>query len=104
VIVRLTIPVLVQIFAGGGAVLALWLYVRLGPHRPSSAKMVAAHMVLALLLLALMPSAIRTVGGTVLVDGEIAGVLFAVFLPVMTYVFLTSIWVIALLQRALSLR
>jgi hypothetical protein len=95
---------LVNAFVVGAAALALWLRTRLGDRKPGSIKLAVAHLVLAVVALALMPIGI----GALLGDDPSAGLaalgLFAVFLPAMTYLMLTVLWFIEQLQRLLLVR
>lgn len=95
---------LVYALAGGGALLALWIYVRLGEHRPSSPVRICAHVVAAFISLAFLPRAV----GWVLGGSESAPVtavaLFGVFLPTMTYLFLAVLFFLEKLQRSLYMR
>ena len=92
---------LVHALVAGGSLLALWIYVRLGERRrPASFRRAGAHMALAGVALALAPVAIAELMGGSRSPLLAAVGLFVVFLPVMTYVFLAALFVLAELQRA----
>lgn len=100
----MTIPLLVHAVAAGAALLALWLYARLGQRQPQSLKAIGFHLAAAFVLLGLAPSAIGTVGGDSFSRAETVGALFGVLLPALVYVFLTALWLLGVLQRSISLR
>ena len=95
---------LVHAFVVAGAALALWIYVRLGERRPTSFRTVCAHVVLALVALALAPRGVAMVIGESTSPGVMAVGLFGLFLPTMTYLFLTALFFLDRLQRSMLAR
>jgi hypothetical protein len=97
-----TAPLLSQAVTVAGALLALWVYVRLGARRPASLTHVMVHVGVAIVV-------VTVLHGTV--DFESAGnsgrgtaVLFGFFLPAMTYAFLSALYLLEQLHKSLSLR
>ena len=88
----------------GAALLALWFYVRLGQRRPSSLWRICAHAVVAGIGLTLAPAGMRWIIGDSETGSLAAAALFGLFLPAMTYVFLSALFVFERLQRALYTR
>ncbi len=87
---------------GAGAI-AVWLDVRLGPRSPRTLRTALTNLGVSLCGLNLIPLLL-----TALVDdsspaSKIVGVLVIV-LPLLTYVFLSSIWLIKQFHSALRLR
>jgi uncharacterized BrkB/YihY/UPF0761 family membrane protein len=96
---------LVHSFVVGASVLAMWIYVRLGDaRRPKSMARVCAHAIVAGIGLALMPKAMRWLIGDTESPRLAAAGLFGIFLPAMTYVFVSALFVFEKLQRALYTR
>lgn len=95
---------LIHALVVGGAVLALWFYVRLGEHRPTSLLRIGIHAVVAMIALTLTPRGIDVIKGDSESPNLAAASLFGIFLPAMTYVFLSALFVIERLQRALYTR
>jgi hypothetical protein len=95
---------LVNAFVVGAAVLAIWFRARLGDRKPKSLKVAAVHVVLAGLALAFMPTGIGRVLGDDPAPGTSAVGLFGLFLPAMTYVMLSALWLLERLQRLLEAR
>jgi xanthine/uracil permease len=101
----LTSEALVHGIVIGSALLALWFYVRLGEQRrPSSLLRVCVHAVVAGIGLTLAPSGMRWIIGDSESPSLAAAALFGLFLPAMTYVFLSALFVFERLQRALYTR
>jgi uncharacterized BrkB/YihY/UPF0761 family membrane protein len=88
----------------GAALLALWFYVRLGDRRPTSLVRICIHAVVAGIGLMLAPAGMRWLIGDTESPQLAAAGLFGIFLPVMTYVFLSALFVFEKLQRALYSR
>jgi uncharacterized BrkB/YihY/UPF0761 family membrane protein len=95
---------LVQGLVIGAALLALWFYVRLGERRPTSLARIIAHAIVAGIGLTLAPRGIAWLIGDTESPNLAAAGLFGIFLPVMTYVFLSALFVFEKLQRALYSR
>ena len=94
---------LVHAMTIGGALLALWVYVRFAKRGPRSARRVCVHLVLAGVALVLAPYAVREIAG----EGPAfatAAALFGAFLPAMTYTFLAALFLIEHVQRAIYAR
>jgi hypothetical protein len=94
--------ILPQAMTVGASVLALWLYVRLGRRAPNSSWTVLVHAAVAFIALSVVHA---------LIDVPAAGrspwptaALFAFFLPAVTYAFLTALYLLEHLQRALTVR
>ena len=98
----MTVPALTSAVAVGAAVLALWVDVRLAGRGPRALGPIALHLLLSLCLLHLTP----VLQGAV-VDGSSAVSkmtgLLGIVLPLLIYVFLSSIWAIKQLQSSLRL-
>jgi hypothetical protein len=90
-------PVFALLLFVGAAALALWLDVRLGERGPSSLSKILLHALFGMLLLR---AATQMVGAA---DGPtpLTIVLFAILLPALIYVFLTSLWVLKMLRSAM---
>lgn len=85
----------------GSAALALWGYVRVADRAPSGG-WVLGHVVLSVVLAyTLVPTAVSALAG---LESPAAGVvaIIAVALPGVTYMFLASLWLLAVLGRLLS--
>lgn len=95
---------LVHSFVVAGAALALWIYVRLGERRPKSFRVVCVHVAFALVGLALAPRGIAMIIGDSTSPVVLATGLFGLFLPVMTYLFVTALLFLERLQRSLVAR
>jgi hypothetical protein len=100
----LSSALLVHGFVVGGAVLALWIYVRLGERRPTSFRVVCAHVLLAGVGLALAPRGVAMFIGDSTSPLVLSLGLFALFLPTMTYLFLTALFFLDRLQRSMLAR
>jgi hypothetical protein len=95
---------LVLAVALGAAVIALWLDVRLAARSPQTLGQVLLHAAGAFALLQLLPSILNIVvaGSDSPVRKMIA--VFVAVLPTLTYVWLASIWLLKVVQRAARLR
>ena len=89
--------------AVGAGVIALWLDVRLAERAPRALKRIALHLALSLCLLQLTPPFLGAVVHASSALSKMAGLLMIVF-PLLTYVFLSSIWAIKQLQSSLRVR
>jgi hypothetical protein len=86
----------------GSAALALWVYVRFVARTPQDWRLVLVHLGLsALVVTALVPSVMRVVLETPSPGSAVVAVV-GVALPAFTYVFLASLWLLALTGRALG--
>jgi hypothetical protein len=94
----------VLIVTSGGAVLALWLHVRLGERRPRSLRAAVVHAILAGALLGVLPQLLDVLIGEEPSHRADVAALLGIFLPIMTYMFLASLYVIEQLQRRLYAR
>jgi Na+/melibiose symporter-like transporter len=91
---------LVLAVALGGAVIAVWLDVRLESRAPSTATWIAVHLVGAMLALQLMaPLVTLMVAGSDQPARRMAALLLVV-LPAFTYISLSAIWLLKLIRRA----
>jgi hypothetical protein len=89
-------PVFAVMLFTAALALALWLDVRLGGKGPASLSQIVLHAIVAILLLR---AASHVVGAT---DGQaLMIVLFAILLPALIYVFLTSLWMLKMLRGAM---
>jgi hypothetical protein len=96
---------LVVAISVGGAVLALWTFVRFPQLTPPRAGMRMVHLVVALAFAQFVAPAVMTFvihGSNAL--GPTLLALFFVFLPSQLYAYLGGIWVLALLRNALQPR
>jgi hypothetical protein len=100
----LSSTLLVHALVVGGAVLALWIYVRLGERRPTSFRVVCAHVLLAAVGLALAPRGVAMFIGDSTSPFVLSLGLFALFLPTMTYLFLTALFFLDRIQRSMLAR
>jgi hypothetical protein len=99
----MSVQSLVLATAVGAGAIALWLDTRLAARTPRTWSTAVVHLGLSLCGLNLTPSLLG-----ILVDdssplSKMAG-LFAIVLPLLTYVFLSSIWLIKQFHSALRLR
>lgn len=84
------------------AALALWTYVRLAARAPLGWWSIAGHLLLSVVVAyTLVPSAMNVLLG---MERTAAGVLavVGVALPALTYMFLASLWLLAVLGRLLQ--
>jgi hypothetical protein len=94
---------LVFVFGGGAAALALWVHVRFPRMCPATLGRTLVHVGISLVVAHVLVRLLARLAP----DGGVAGVmvlLFAIALPALVYCFLTSIWIIAVLQGALRHR
>ena len=101
----MTLPMTLQgltiCIAIAAALLAIWLYVRLGSYSPASIGLTLAHAAGAFLVLQFMPAVERVVaGGPEALVIRKFGAIFLVVLPGLTYMWLASIFLIRLAQRS----
>jgi hypothetical protein len=101
----MTLPMTLQgltvCVAIAAALLAIWLYVRLGSYSPPSIGLTFANAGGAFLVLQFMPTVERLVaGGADALVIRKFGAVFLVVLPGLTYMWLASIWLIRLAQRS----
>ena len=95
---------LVYVVALGAAAIALWLDVRLAARTPRSATWTFFHLGGSMVALVVMPQLILfVVGGTEEPVRKLAATMLVV-LPVLTYFWLSALWLLKLLQRAAQLR
>jgi hypothetical protein len=86
----------------GSAGLALWTYARFVARTPSHWGLVLAHLVVsATVLMALAPAAMRVALEQPLPASGVFAVV-AIALPALTYMFLASLWLLALTGRLLG--
>ena len=86
----------------GSAGLALWTYARFVTRTPSDWRLVLAHLVASVIvLMALAPAAMRAALEQPLPASGVVAVV-AIALPALTYMFLASLWLLALTGRALG--
>jgi hypothetical protein len=91
---------LVFAFALGGALIATWLFVRIGARAPQTGKGIAAHSLAALGTTALVPFLMQQVG-TADSTPRAIGAMLGLVLPMFVYNFVTWLWLLRLLQRRL---
>lgn len=94
---------LVLVVAVGAAAIAVWLDVRLDRRTPRTVTWTFVHIAFAILALQTMPRLIVFVAGSESPGRKVAAVL-AVLLPILTYSWLATIWLLKLVQRAAHLR
>ena len=86
----------------GSAGLALWTYVRFAGHTPRDWRAVVAHVAVSLVFVtALVPAMMTTTLEHPLPGSGVVAVV-GVALPAFAYVFLASLWLLALAGRALG--
>ena len=90
--------------AVGGATIALWLDVRLAARTPRSAAWTFFHLGTSMLGLAVMPQLIVFMVGDAEEPARKLAATMLVVLPVLTYFWLSAIWLLKLMQRAAQLR
>lgn len=89
-------PPIVSVYglAVGAAALALWLDVRLGPHRPQTLSAQMTHLLAAIIALNLGASlVVRLAGPEGSSEGRL-GALLLILVPCLLYVFLTALWLL----------
>ena len=92
------------IVAVGAAAIALWLDVRLDRHMPRRVTWTIFHLGCAMLALQAMPQLVSlVVAGSEDPARKVAATLL-VLLPVLTYCWLSAIWLLKLVQRSTHLR
>jgi hypothetical protein len=95
---------LVLAVAVGAGAIALWLDVRFKEHSPQTAMRTFAHLAVSLLFLQLSPALVVLVVAAGDSPARKMVAVFAVLLPALSYVWLSSIWLIKLLQRSAHMR
>ncbi len=95
---------LVYVVALAAAAIALWLDVRLAARTPRSATWTIFHLGGSMVALMVMPQLILlVVGGNEEPARKLAATMLVV-LPVLTYFWLSALWLLRFLQRATQLR
>jgi hypothetical protein len=94
---------LVLTFAAAAGVIALWLETRFEARTPEALWSVVMHLGASLCAMKLTPLLLHIVVSDSSPLSKLVG-LFGIVLPVLTYVFLSSIWLIKQMQSALRLR
>lgn len=90
---------LVLLYVLGACALAMWVEVRFGRFTPKSMKARFFHMALALAFVQLSVPVLRlVVGNGESVSRAVLGLVY-VFLPALTYAFVTSIWLLKLVSE-----
>jgi hypothetical protein len=92
-------PLFAIAFFTAAAVLAIWVYVRLGERAPTALSRIILHAIVA--LVALRGARVAVAEGVH--PGELAQsilVLFGILLPALVYVFVASLWVLRTIQSA----
>lgn len=87
------------VFVLAAGLVAAWTTVRFPRLASKRIPVIAAHMVLAMILVQLVPPAIHLAGSAPL--GVLASLLLVAF-PVLVYSFLVAAWLIVLAQNALG--
>jgi hypothetical protein len=90
-------PVFAVLLFVGAAALALWLDVRLGEKGPRSLSQILMHALGGMLLLRAASHMVGAAEG----PAPLTIVLFAILMPALIYVFLTSLWVLKMLRGAM---
>lgn len=85
----------------GCAALAFWLGIRFPNAGPSTLVYAALHALAGLAAVRTIPALSDAVNGLSSALGPLI-VSFGIFLPLMTYAFITGLWVMRLIQRSLS--
>jgi hypothetical protein len=88
----------------GAAAIAVWLTVRFPSREPRNVRWSFMHMGISIFAVMLMPKLIAlVVNGSDLYVRKMAAV-FVVVLPLLTYAWLATIWILKTVQRAAHLR
>jgi hypothetical protein len=95
---------LILAVAFGAGAIALWLDVRFKERSPRTATRTIAHVVVSLIFLQLSPALVMLVVAAGESPARKMVAIFAVLLPALSYVWLSSIWLLKLLQRAAHMR
>ena len=95
---------LVLAVAVGAGAIALWLDVRFKARSPQTVVRTLAHMAVSLLFLQLSPALVVLVVAAGESPARKMIAIFAVLLPALSYVWLSSIWLLKLLQRTARMR
>jgi hypothetical protein len=86
----------------GAAALALWVYVRVADRAPSAWRMIIVHLALSVVFsYTLVPTIVAALGDTGSVPAGVVAVV-GVALPAVAYMFLASLWLLAVLGRLLG--
>jgi hypothetical protein len=89
-------PVFALLLFVAALALALWFDVRLGGKGPSSLSQIVLHAIGGIVLLRAASHMVGVADGRALMI-----VLFAILLPALIYVFLTSLWVLKMVRDVL---
>jgi hypothetical protein len=95
---------LLSVIVLGAALIALWIEVRFTEFGPKSSRARFAHFAAGMLLVGLLPQAMRMLLAHDDSPGAAMLALFLLFLPGMSYSFLGAIWLLKLLQSAMHAR
>ena len=96
--------VFVLVVAVGAAVIALWLDVRLRSLAPQRLTWTLFHLGGAMVALQVMPKLVTLVVGNGDEPSRKVAATLLVLLPVLTYCWLSALWLLKLLQRGSQLR
>ena len=88
----------------GGAVLAIWLWVRIGVRYRPSLRSALVHAVFAALIVNFSPHLIDALAGTERSHGGAVAFVIGIFLPALTYMFLAALYLFEQLQRRIYAR
>lgn len=88
----------------GGAVLAVWLWVRIGGRYRPSLRATVVHAVIACLTVNFAPYVVDSIVGIERTHRGALVFMMVVFLPALTYMFLASLYLFEQLQRRLYAR
>jgi len=83
----------------GAAVIALWVEIRFAERGPTSLSRILVHVIVAVLVLRVAMVAVQVMVGPDAAQTMIA--LFAVVLPALVYVFVTTLWVMRMVRGAM---
>jgi hypothetical protein len=95
---------LVDVVALGAALIALWLYVRMGSLGPRGPKQTLLHMGASFALLSAVPAFMTVIVGGSESPGRKFVALFLLAFPALVYAFLSIVWFMKMVQSMLRLR
>jgi hypothetical protein len=95
---------LILAVAIGAGAIALWLDVRFKERGPQTVLRTLAHVAVSLLCLQISPALVVLVVAAGESPARKMVAIFAVLLPALSYAWLSSIWLLKLLQRAAHMR
>ena len=95
---------LVLALAMGAGAIALWLDARFKARGPLTVRRTFAHVAVSMLFLQLSPALVVLVVAAGESPARKMIALFVVLLPALVYVWLSSIWLLKLLQRSAHMR